>query len=462
MTTSVPPRSRLRAFAIALALGPIAAASLWLTGAEPIKLFRPTPEAKASPVSHESPASLCAEWPDAVVLTPGAVERLGIQTALVEVAKQPERIILPGSLALDPNRLTRVRVRFPGEVIAVGQVRDQETDGPRVGQTVFRQLQVGDRVEKGDLLAVVWSKDLGEKKSDLVDALLQLRLDQRRLEKFEEGYQRQSLPEASVRQARRDVEGSLNAVARAERTLRVWRLSETEITAIKQEAEEIRKRQGKRDSAREKAWAEVEMRAPFAGLVLERNLAVGDLVDPATDLYKVADVSRLSVWAHALENQLPELLRQAQPVPWTVRLKANAEAPPLPGRIDMIGQIVDPVQHTVLVRGSVDNADGRLRAGQFITAVVEVPPAPGQFVVPIAALVEDGRDSVVLTQPDPSRPCYRLRRVRVTRRAQETALCQAVPGGPVPGDRVVTGGALAIKASLDELQNAARRTVSLR
>ena len=65
---------------------------------------------------------------------------------------------------------------------------------------------------------------------------------QKRLEKLEEGYQRQAIPEASVRQARRDVEADLNALARAERTLRVWRLSDAEINVVKAEAERIRHR----------------------------------------------------------------------------------------------------------------------------------------------------------------------------------------------------------------------------
>src|SRR5205823_2774853 len=244
-------------------------------------------------------------------------------------------LTLAGSLALDANRLARVHTRFAGEMVEMGIVPERDTDGLSTGRTAARQVQVGDKVRKDQLLAVVWSKDLGEKKNELVDALSQLRLDRERLEKLEEGYQRQAIPEASVRQARRDVEAALNAVSRAERTLRVWRLSDVEIEAVKAEGTRIRQRQGKRDRDKEREWARVEVRAPFDGVVLERNVALGDIVDTAADLFKIADLSRLTVWAQAYENQLPALMRLPTPISWTVRLKADPDAKPLLGRVEM-------------------------------------------------------------------------------------------------------------------------------
>jgi cobalt-zinc-cadmium efflux system membrane fusion protein len=326
---------------------------------------------------------------------------------------------------------------------------------------------VGDKVQKGRLLAVVWCKDLGEKKSELVDALSQLRLDRKQLEKLEQGYRRQAIPEASVRQARRNVESALNAVARAERTLRVWRLSDAEVEDVKAEAERIIQRHGKRDKEKEKQWARVEIRAPFDGTVLERNLATGDIVDTTADLFKIADVSRLSVWAHVYENHLPALLKLPQPIPWTVRLKSDPEAPALSGRIEMIGSLVDPTQHTVLVRGSVGNPGGRYRAGQFITATVQLPAPEGETVIPIGALVEDGQQSIVFVQPRLGEPIYSLRRVKVVRRSQDHAYLAARLRTEEKnqglqalalGERVVTAWAIGLKASLEDLKLLAKKT----
>src|SRR5262249_37753983 len=155
-----------------------------------------------------------------------------------------------------------------------------------------------------------WSKDLGEKKSELVDALSQLSLDQENLARLEELYRQGNTSEAVVRQARRNVSAGLNAASRAERTLRIWKLPDEEVQAVKDEAKRVIQRKGKRDPAREKDWARVEVRAPLDGVVVEKNVNLGNIVDTTFDLYKVADLSYLAAYANVYEEDLRELQRE--------------------------------------------------------------------------------------------------------------------------------------------------------
>ena len=93
------------------------------------------------------------------------------------------------------------------------------------------------------------------------------------------------------------------------------------------------------------------------------------------------------------------------------------------------------------------NSKGELRAGQFATAVVVVPPVPGEVEVPTAGLIEDGKDSVVFVQPDPAANRYVRRAVTVTRRFHDVAY---VSSGVKPGERVVVGAAIQLKQALDD------------
>ena len=96
--------------------------------------------------------------------------------ALAEPPKKMRPLVLPGSTALDPTRLARIRARFaPARVVEIAHVRDPLR---KSGQTEFRELRQGDTVSKGDLLGVFYSLDVGSKKNDLLDALVQLELDQ--------------------------------------------------------------------------------------------------------------------------------------------------------------------------------------------------------------------------------------------------------------------------------------------
>src|SRR5262249_54594293 len=208
------------------------------------------------------------------------------------------------------------------------------------------------------------------------------------------------------------------------------------------------------------------VRARFAGSTLEMKVAAGDIVDTSTDLFKVADLDRLTVWAHAYEEDLPRLQELPKPIPWTITVPADPRLKPIAGTVDHIGAIVDPTQHTVLLRGQVPNKDGWLRVGQFITATIEVPPPPGQVEVPAAALVEDGRASIVFVQDrdDPTR--FTLRRVAVARRLPGVVRVHATltdaqrKEGLQPladGDVVVTAGAVELRAELEDLQAAGQR-----
>ena len=319
---------------------------------------------------------------------------------------------------MDTNQLVRVHSRFAGEVIDLGGTPKQGGP-PQEKQAPLPPAAFGDHVDREQLLAVVWCKDLGEKKSELADALSQLHFDQEQLAKMSEAAREGAVSDAKLRQQERNVEADLMAVARAERTLRVWRLSESEIQAVKEEADRIRARKGRRDPEKEKTWARVEVRAPLDGIVVEKNVAVGDIIDTTADLFKIANVNTLTVWANAYEENLPALLDlPPEKLRWTVRVNADPAMEPLKGRIDKIGYVTDPTQHTVMVMGRVNNPGGRLRAGQFITATVALQPSAHEVVVPASAVVEDGRQSIVFVQPDAKEPCYSMRQVSVAWRSQ--------------------------------------------
>jgi cobalt-zinc-cadmium efflux system membrane fusion protein len=389
-----------------------------------------THHARAGKSGDEPRPERVAGDADAVRLPAGAGARLGIATGETRPrrAPRPRLLHLKGSTALDPRRLARVRCPFAGEVIEVAEVRP------------------GSAVKKGDVLVVVWSKDLAEKKHELVDALVQLHLDREILARAEKAAN--TVPEVIILKARRNVQGDSNAVRRVERALRAWSLSEEEIKTLKEYADGLAQRKGERDPEKEKAWGRVTLRAPFDGVIVERNVALHEMVrDNTVSLFQIAQMDRLLVIANAPESELPALnsLRPDERV-WSVRPVGPAAPTEFKGSIEEIGYLIDPNQHTAVIKGYIDNPEGRLRAGQFITATVVLPT---ELVLPASALVEVGRETIVFIQPDPMKPVYVQRRVVVVRRGHDTA---HVRFPWKPGERVVTVGALDLKAALDDLK----------
>jgi cobalt-zinc-cadmium efflux system membrane fusion protein len=421
------------------------------------------------------PVELVKGMPHTLYVPESVQKALSIGKSIqAEKATHARPLVIPGSTALDPTRLMRVKTRFNAEVVEIGHVQEFAWKGTSSAAT-SRELRTGDKVHKGDVLAVVWSVDVGGKKSDLVDALVQLRLDEQRLKDRIELWKNGNLPEDTLNQTRRDVISDRNAVDRAERTLRTWNVPEREIEVVRQEAEQAALRQGKRDKEKERLWARSELLAPRDGTLVERNIGVGEYVaDNTINLFTIADVDPMLVIANPPEDYLPTLLAlKPQEQKWTLSTVGSSD---VESRIDEIGYILDANQHTAVVKGRIDNPKGLLRAGQFVSATINLPPPTDVVEVPLTALAEDGKQSYLFVQPDPDQPRFTMRRVLVTHRFDKTAFVKSqlskAEAEPTADDRgkglqpieplkvgewYLPSGVLELRAALEDKESDARK-----
>jgi cobalt-zinc-cadmium efflux system membrane fusion protein len=422
--------------AVSLAIGVIAAGS----GGSWLAAWR-----HASAISHAPPSSpdaskaprITRNGASGIAVPHNIAENLRLKTG---VALQPtEPIHIPpfqGVLALDSNGLQRVHARFAGEIVSL----ESKAKAP--------VPQVGDKVEKGQLLAVIWSKDLGEKKSELVDAISKLKADEQVLARLKELFRDGGTPERSLRDAERAVQTDRVAVERAERTLRSWRVTDTEIAAVRAEANRLSDPNATPPDPAN--WARVEVLANQSGTILEKNVTVGDIVDTSTDLFKIGDLSHLVVWANVYEEDLQRFTALPKPLRWKVSVPSRPGSA-FPGTLDHVGDVIDPNQHTALVSGKVENPDGELKIGQFVTVSVDLPAPSNELIVPVDAVVEDGKESVVFVQPNPAAKDFVRCPVQVTRRTRDTIFLRAESPGVKAGDIVVTSGALILREAMDAL-----------
>jgi cobalt-zinc-cadmium efflux system membrane fusion protein len=385
----------------------------------------------------------------------GTETKVGIVAVEVRAAPPPERLRLSGSTLLDPNSMVRIHARFPGELVSVGTMSAGDASrADEIGAVAPRPLQYGDRVFKGDVLAVVRSKDLGEKKSEYVDAISQLDIDAALLARYE-AVQEGVLSQRALFEARRAVEADRIAVEKAERTLRSWRLTEAELQELRDEAKRVQKREG-RDVQGDREWAETVIRSPINGIVMEKNFNMGDLVDPSQDLLKIADLDRVQVMANAYEEDLP-LLKNLKPEQrkWRIDIKADPHDVPIEGTFEIVGSIIDPTQHAGAILGWIDNPTGSLSIGEFLNATIDLPPDPTLVVIPTSALIEDSQATQVLVTAHEDQ--FECRPVAVVSRGRERTYIRSQPtpeeqaDGARPlnvGERVVTSGALELFAEM--------------
>jgi cobalt-zinc-cadmium efflux system membrane fusion protein len=445
----------LRGGLIALSLVLLTGLGIWLATRWPFLAAGQTPEPPKNDSANND--RFVRTDTDTLAGTPEAVRRVGIKTA--KAVKPDKPMALPpyqGNLALDLSTLSRPRALFGGKVMSLGEKEHPNETPSR------RPIDIGDTVEKGDLLAIIWSKDLGEKKSEFVDAFSRLRTDEKTLAQLKHLYEKDGgTSERSVRDAEQTVKSDKVALEKAERTLRSWELSDEQIVALRAEAETLLRPDAKDPRKDFSEWAKVEIRAVRSGTIMEKNINPGDLVDSTLDLFKIGDLSWLEVWVHIFEEDLQLLKDLPRPTPWTVTVvsKQKLSNPPDPnqkpkpnGVMQGIRPVLDPIQRTALVTGKVENPKGELKIGQLVTATIEMPVEKDIVIVPTEAVVEDGRNSVVLVQSgDEKEPRFVRKQVEVVRRFHDVIHLRINKDGVQPDDRVVTSGALLLCDALESM-----------
>lgn len=301
--------------------------------------------------------------------------------------------------------------RYPAQVV-VPVARQRLVAAPLPALVESLQVAVGDPVRAGQTLAVLRSAQASELQRDVAQATSQVDLARRSLERDE-----QLFAEGLIAQSRLDA-------ARAQ--------------ARQAQAQQIERRRALEQAGVSAGSGQIVLRAPIAGVVLEQHAVLGQRVEQAAPLYRIATLDRLWV-----EMQAPATDAAALAPGRAVRVEASPaagrDAREIEGRVIALGQSVDEATQTVLVRAEVRASNGILRPGQTVVATVEMPGA-GTVRLPAMAVVEEGGATVVFVQEAAGSF------VRVPVGVVHSADSVVTVSGIAAGAQVVVHGTAALKA----------------
>ena len=411
---------------------------------------KPKPIATASADPHR----VLQEFLD---LPEETIKAFRLKTAIAKVPKFSKVLHLRGSLAIDANRLSHVHARFPGTIIELATVKGLKSQMDE-SESSARTLQNFDEVEKGTPLAVIWSKDLGEKKSSLAASIAQLRLDKQTLERFKALTASGAISDRELREQKAKVEQGEITVFTAEATLRAYQLTDTEIKEVKESAEKIHLNQ-ETDKSYAADWPRVVVKAPIGGVIVDKAVTDGEIVDANDNLFKVADLSTLTVWLHPYEEDLDVLEELPKPLKVTITIPGNETIGELECEIDRFSPMIDPNEHMALLIGIIKNPGRKLLANQFIKADVGIPPEKGVVEIPVNALIDVANEAIVFVRPEGSDTSFHRRKVSVVQRYFDVVYVRSElteeqkQNGLQPihvNDAVVAGGLLELEDYLQQ------------
>jgi len=238
-----------------------------------------------------------------------------------------------------------------------------EGDGGRVAAIY---VEAGDRVKRGQLLARLNVSVLQPQVANLEAGLEQARA------------------EAELAQAeyhRAEAVGASGALS-AEETQRRKSSAVTAAAKVRVAAALLAEAQAR--------LARAEVRAPADGVILTRNVEVGQTAAAGGEaLFRLSERGEIELRGQVPEQDLP-LLKVGQLV--SVRLTGSTRN--FPGRVRLLGAVIDPTTRLGMVRVALE-PDQNLRPGAFARAEVTVSNAE-RAVLPQTAVLTDDRGSYVL------------------------------------------------------------------
>ncbi len=258
-----------------------------------------------------------------VALTDEQVKAAGIVIKESGAAVIRTTLQLPGEIRFNEDRTAHIVPRAAGVVESVS-------------------ANLGQKVSRGQILAVISSSAVSEVRSELQAATKRRELAQTTYERENTLWQQKISPEQDVLQARQALREAEIAVANASQKLRTLGAS-----------------------AGSGALGRVELRAPFDAMVVEKHIAIGEAVREDANVFTLSDLS--TVWAE-MSVGASDLSKVR--VGERVRVKADAADVVADGKIAFVGSLIGAQTRTAPARVELSNPKGAWRPGLFVTVEV--------------------------------------------------------------------------------------------
>jgi len=280
----------------------------------------------------------------------------------------PEQISHVQVLTVEPTTLTR-SLRLTGAV-AYNSFRTTPVITQVSGPVSRVVVVVGQRVSQGEPMLYVASPDYSQLRTNYLKAKDAYALAQKAYARAQDLYQHRAIAEQNLEQAESaEVQAGGDLVA-AQAALKV--LGITDPDALVQAPPTF----------------EAPVKAPIGGLVVEQDVAVGQLLQPGTtQCFVISDTSNVWVLVNIYQKDLPYVS-----VGDAVTIQTDAYPEDFHGRISYIAASLDPNTRTLPARIETSNPGDKLKKDMYVAATVNAGTIPNAIALPDAAVLRDSEN----------------------------------------------------------------------
>lgn len=333
---STPHKRRSkRFFVIGLALVLVIASTLIYYNRN--RIFEPAPMPDEH-TGHKQMTTMDNMPPGSVMIDPTKQQLIGVKIGEVETVPLTRTVRAVGKITFDETRIIRIHPKIEGWI-----------------ENVFVNF-TGMAVKKGQPLLSIYSPDLVSTQQEF---LLSLKA-------------KNSLGKSDFA----EVASSANSLYEASRKrLQLWDIPDSEINRIERSGETVKA---------------LTLYAPSGGYVLTKNAFQRQKITPDTELYSIADLSKVWVIADIYEYEM-QMIRLGQSA--TMNL-AYYPGETFTGKITYIYPQLDPQTRTLKVRIEFSNPRLKLKPDMYANVDLQIA-YPSQISVPEEAVLDSGDEQIV-------------------------------------------------------------------
>lgn len=313
----------------------------------------------------------------------------------------------------------RASEEAPADAIKLnGKVQANEEHQAKVyalvsGKITSVNAALGDKVQKGQTLAILQSTEVANVSNDVSLAEANVAMTKKNMETTKDLYQGDLATERDYMNTQIEYNKALSELNRAKQV--------SAITGGKN--------------------AMFELKAPLTGYVIEKNITSNSEVrqDNSNPLFSVADLSSVWIIANVYESDIDDI-QPGDSVKVTTLANPDKE---YDGKIDKIYNVLDPATRTMKVRISMGNPNNELKPEMFVTVKVNVKRSEKMVSIPSQAIVLDNSKNYVVAKQGND---LKIKEIQLIKRVDDKAYVKGLSAG----DEVVTNSQVFIYQALNQ------------
>jgi cobalt-zinc-cadmium efflux system membrane fusion protein len=298
-----------------------------------------------------------------IVILPAEIGNLGIETDLPAMTQEATAIKSTATVVVPP---------MGDAIVSVSQA----------GLLARLNVAIGEEVVRGQVLATLQSPEFIALQSEFLHALNTNLLAQNEHDRDQQLFEEGIISGRRLQETQTRARIAAAGLNEHRQLLQISGLSSAEIHALE---------------SRQELQQQLEIRAPFDGVILERLATAGERLDAMSPVYRLADLTEL--W---LEIKVPqELLSAVHP---GMKVAVVDSPVPYPAVVTTVGKLIDSVTQAVIVRATINSEQHGLSPGQFVAVQIIAgnngPSAGLLWNVPVSAVTKRGDSFFVFVRSE--------------------------------------------------------------